>query len=93
MLMSIVCLFLGVFLGVLIMSLMIVSSERPLSNIGLDSTGVAAVDEAYFWRPMATCPLNAKVQLLGDGGVAVYGTFNGKDTFWNAWAPVPKKMK
>lgn len=53
--------------------------------------GEHAVDHAYFWQPMATCPKNAKVQLLGSGGVAVYGKWNGADTFWVGWCPMPKR--
>jgi hypothetical protein len=56
----------------------------------LDSTGVAAVDHSYFWQPIATCPRGVKVQLLGAGGVAMYGTYNGKDKFYTHWAPLPK---
>lgn len=47
-----------------------------------------AVDRAYFWQPMDTCPRGVKVQLLGDG-VAQYGHWNGKETFWRGWAPAP----
>jgi len=57
----------------------------------LDDTGVAAVDPNYFWQPMHTCPRGVKVQLLGGGGVAVYGQYNGRDTFYTHWAPLPKK--
>ena len=56
----------------------------------LDSTGVAAVDHNYFWQPISTCPRGVKVQLLGRGGVALYGQFNGKDKFYTHWAPLPK---
>ena len=59
----------------------------------LDSTGTAAVDRNYFWQPISTCPRGAKVQLLGQGGVAMYGTYNGKDTFYTHWAPLPKLPK
>lgn len=52
--------------------------------------GEVAVDHSYFWQPMHACPLNVKVQLLGKGGVAVYGRWNGKDRFWTHWAPMPK---
>jgi hypothetical protein len=31
-----------------------------------------------------------KVQLLGKGGVALYGQYNGKDGFYTHWAPLPK---
>lgn len=55
-----------------------------------DSTHTAAVDPDYYWRPMSTCPVGSKVQLLNAGGVAVYGKWNGKDNFWQGWAPLPK---
>jgi hypothetical protein len=55
-----------------------------------DSTRTAAVDPDYYWRPMPSCPLGTKVQLLGQGGVAAYGKWNGKDNFWMGWAPLPK---
>lgn len=55
-----------------------------------DSTRTAAVDPDYYWRPMSTCPVGSKVQLLNAGGVAVYGRWNGKETHWQGWAPLPK---
>lgn len=39
---------------------------------------------------METCPTGRKVQLLSKWGCAVYGTYNGRDTFWIMWAPLPK---
>ena len=54
------------------------------------SDNAVAVDASYFWRPMSTCPRSVKVQLLGKGGVAVYGTYHG-DPFWVGWAPLPKR--
>lgn len=59
----------------------------------LDKSGTVAVDHDYFWRSMDTCPRGVKVQLLGAGGVAVYGNYNGKDKFYTHWAPLPKKPK
>ena len=56
----------------------------------IDSSGAAAVDPDYFWQPMTTCPRGVKVQLLGKGGVAMYGNYNGKDQFYTHWAPLPK---
>ena len=56
----------------------------------LNSDQTVAVDPDYFWRPMKTCPRAVKVQLLGLGGVATYGTHDGKDPFWQGWAPLPK---
>lgn len=49
-----------------------------------------AVDTEYFWKEMSSCTPGHKVQLLGPGGVAVYGTWNGRDAWWLGWAPLPK---
>lgn len=35
--------------------------------------------------------LAAKVSIFDEGGVAVYGAWNGKDPFYTHWAPVPKR--
>jgi hypothetical protein len=60
----------------------------------LDSTGAAAVDHNYFWLPIDEhTPRNVKVQLIGKSGVAMYGTYNGRDTFHTHWAPLPKFRK
>ena len=55
----------------------------------LDSTHTAAVDRSYPWRTMRHCPRGVKVLLLGAGGVAVIGTWDGKSPFWQGWAPLP----
>lgn len=60
-------------------------------TITLTSDRAAVVDTDYYWQPMSTCPRAAKVQLLGRGGVAVYGTWDGKTDWWQGWAPLPKK--
>ena len=57
----------------------------------INSTSTVAVAVDYYWLPIDTCPNGVKVQLLGKGGVAVYGTWNGKDPFYTHWAPVPKR--
>ena len=44
--------------------------------------GKAIIDTEYYWQPMVTCPRSAKVQLLSKHGVAVYGEWHGKETFW-----------
>lgn len=54
---------------------------------------VAVSNEVYWNHDMTNCPRGAKVQLLGAGGVALYGTYDGKDKFFKAWAPVPRKRK
>lgn len=61
-------------------------------NVKINSEGTVAVDQNYYWNDdMSTCPIAVKVQLLGAGGVAAYATYNGKDPFWKAWAPLPKR--
>lgn len=55
------------------------------------SDGQAAVDLDYYWQPMETCPKNTKVQLLTIGGIAIYGSWNGRDPFYTDWAPLPKR--
>ena len=57
----------------------------------LNSTKTVAVSTTQFWEPMDTCPRGVKVQLLGAGGVAVYGLYDGRTEFWEAWAPLPKR--
>jgi hypothetical protein len=42
---------------------------------------------------MNTCPRGVKVQLLGTGGVAMYGIFSKPDGFFTHWAPLPKVPK
>lgn len=55
------------------------------------SDNVVAVDHGYTWQPMTTCPRGVKVQLLNEGGVAIYGNWYGNETFWQGWAPLPSK--
>lgn len=58
----------------------------------INVTGTVAVATDYYWQPIDTnTPRGVKLQLLGKGGVAVYGTWNGKDPFYTHWAPVPKR--
>jgi hypothetical protein len=62
-----------------------------VTGAGRDTSKEVAVDIGYFWQPIDTCPRGVKVQLLGQGGVAAYGNFNGHDDFWVGWAPLPSK--
>jgi hypothetical protein len=63
----------------------------PGHKLNADQTVAVATD--VFWNEdMSTCPRGAKVQLLGTGGVAVYGDYHG-DPFWQAWAPLPKRRR
>jgi hypothetical protein len=51
-----------------------------------------AVDQTYYWQRMDTCPLGAKVQLLTDGGVAIYGLISVHTReYFAGWAPLPNK--
>ena len=59
----------------------------------IDSSGQAAVDSTYFWQPISTCPRGVKVQLLGEGCVAMYGILNRDNSFFTHWAPLPKIPK
>lgn len=60
-------------------------------RINSDRTAAVAMDAHYL--PMHTCPIAVKVLLLGAGGVATVGTYNGKDKFWKGWFPLPKVRK
>ena len=68
---------------------------RPAHKLNNDRS--VAVSTDVFWNEdMTTCPRGVKVQLLGRGGVAVYGLYDGardhgKDIFFTAWAPVPRR--
>ncbi|MBP9032750.1 MAG: hypothetical protein KBG29_02575 [Pseudomonadales bacterium] len=57
----------------------------------LDNTHTAAVDHAYHWQPMTSCPKGSKVQLLTRHGCAIYGTWTGKDAAYVGWAPLPTR--
>lgn len=66
-------------------------AEAPKSGMHLNSSkSVAVADDYFFNEDMAQCPHGVKVQLLGQGGVASYGHYNG-DPFWIGWAPVPRR--
>lgn len=59
-------------------------------KLSKDQSVAVAID--YFWEPIGpTTPRGVKLQLLGQGGVAQYGIWNGKDEFWTHWAPLPRK--
>lgn len=68
-------------------------TEIPVSTHKLNADQTVAVATDVFWNEdMTTCPRGAKVQLLGAGGVAVYGDYHG-DAFWVGWCPLPKRRK
>ena len=58
----------------------------------LNKDGTVAVAVDTYWLPINTAPRGVKVQLLGKGGVATYGTYYG-DKFWMHWCPLPKMPK
>jgi hypothetical protein len=60
-------------------------------TVKITSDRAAVVDQDYFWRPLHTCPLSAKVQLLTEGGVAVYGQYAPGTGGYLGWAPLPKR--
>ena len=62
----------------------------PSHVINADKT--VAVSTEVYWQHINSAPTGVKVQLLGKGGVAVYGTYHG-DKFWTHWCPLPKKLK
>lgn len=65
----------------------LVAAEAYRLNTARD---VAVATDTYWQEDVTTCPRGAKVQLLGAGGVAVYGSYHG-DPFWVGWAPVPRR--
>lgn len=65
----------------------------PQTRWRLTNDGKAAVDLDYYWQDMEKCPTNTKVQLLTRGGIAIYGSWDGKDSFYTHWAPCPKLKK
>lgn len=63
-----------------------------MSDHKMNGDQSVAVSTEVFWNEdMAACPRGAKVQLLGEGGVALYGSYDGKDPFYVGWAPVPRR--
>lgn len=62
-------------------------------NYRINHDRSAAVAHDTHYRPMHTCPIATKVILLGAGGVATIGQYNGRDTFWQGWHPLPTMPK
>ena len=60
-----------------------------LPSYALNAAKTVAVSTDVFWIPIDTAPRGVKIQLLGKGGVATYGTYYG-DQFWLYWCPLPK---
>ena len=57
----------------------------------INASQTAAVATDYYWIPIdENTPRGVKLQLLGKGGVAHYGTYH-ETQFWTHWAPLPKR--
>lgn len=57
----------------------------------LNSDRSVAVDINVSFYDMESCPFNAKVQLLTEGGIAIYGRlkFANDKHAYKGWRPVP----
>ena len=62
-------------------------------TVTLNNEKTVAIDRAYYWQPIETCPHGVKVQLLGSGGVAYYSTYSSKEKWPTHWAPLPTLNK
>jgi hypothetical protein len=58
----------------------------------INAAKTVAVSTDTYWLPIDTAPTGVKVQLLGKGKVATYGTYYG-DAFWTHLCPLPKLPK
>lgn len=65
--------------------------EEPAYKLNSDKT--VAVSGTQYWEQMDSCPRGVKVQLLGQGGVAAYAQYDGRNPFWTGWAPLPRKRE
>lgn len=60
-------------------------------TLNTDKTVAVATD--VYWMPVNhNTPRGVKLQLLGKGGVAVYGVYHG-DKFFTHWQALPKIPK
>jgi hypothetical protein len=50
-----------------------------------------AVSTEVYYLPMSSCPVGVKCLLLNPGGSAVLAQYNGKETCWQGWYPLPRK--
>ena len=66
------------------------TTDAPYTINAAESLAVA---EGYYWQPMSTCPVNVKLHLLGQGGIPQYASWDGRNKFWTAWAPLPRRRK
>lgn len=65
-----------------------------MTDFKLTSDKSTAVSRTTYWdHDMSACPRGVKMLLLGKGGVATIGHYDGKDKFFVAWCPLPKIRK
>ena len=67
-------------------------TDAYLPSHVINAANTVAVATDVYWQPIESAPRGVKVQLLGRGNVAHYGTYYG-DQFWTHWSPLPKKEK
>lgn len=67
-------------------------TDTYLPSYALNGAKTVAVATDVYWQHINSAPRSVKVQLLGKGGVATYGQYNG-DKFWTHWCPLPKLLK
>lgn len=64
----------------------------PQFKLNRDRSTAVALD--HYWIPIgADTPRGVKLLLLGAGGVAQLGLWDGKTKFWTHWVPMPKKRE
>ena len=70
------------------------NEESKSGEYTLNRDGTVAVSKVVFWsKDMSDAPINVKMQLYSAGGVASYGTWDGKNTFYKRWADAPRVPK
>lgn len=70
------------------------TDRQPLKTNTFNRDGTVAVSKTVFWSvDMRDAPVNVKMQLYSIGGIASYGTWNGKDKFYTRWAEAPRVPK
>lgn len=73
-----------------LLNLAAAEQEQTNYKINRDKTVAVSNDTFFDEGDMSKCPRGVKVQLLGKGGVATYGEYDG-DSFWIGWCPVPRR--
>ena len=68
-------------------------TDTYLPSHVINAAKTVAVSTDTYWIPVdENTPRSVKLQLLGKGNVAAYGTYHG-DKFWTHWCPLPKLPK